>query len=704
MGISQKEAGKVKANETAQIKKKKFDESFLDIYIIGNYDKLMDLLIGERKDNISDINEERIKMTSEKNHDFQKEDNSINIETENINQNISSNKVKLDKNHKDENKDKETKNLGFINYIQNFNEHKNYINSFENYSVKNSTFNWNFHFYCNESISNKNIEKIKEKINENIEYKNKRNNVLLVFTNSLFEIYEIINIFKTINKEFHPLFLFIMKNIENEEQNNNEIAKIKNYINTNNINMFNLRNITIKNYVDLEKNTNEKIVKSYILDIYLYFINSWLYYNHFGDEFGFQEFIEKEQLNALLNDIAVEHPIKKDNEDKGSGLFNILIIGRPGVGKSTLINILSQSKRAMESKGINVTKYINKFVLKKYNISLYDSPGFEFDTDITEIKSLIEELNKQLTKKRNQIHLIFYLLNAQCGRDFYDSEIEILKVLMDNEIYTFFLLTFCPDKDFGNEVKEVVEKDLKKKFIQLDKVRGTNYFKDKIKVFPTHLLDEMNDSCQNFGLRTVLDEAYNKFKNYIIDEKNIEELQNNLTNVGKELNQEKKNKIYQILNKNNNIIYKYLGDIDNLLDYAIDESKKDIIYFSFCYSSISSLGLFGFLPIPFLQDHIKKNLLSNVSEKFRRTINKKEQEDSLRENIEKINYNDYKSKIPFINKYHQMKNWGNHFINKYSKELNDEGLNGISKYLINLIKCYNISIISLKEIGKQFNE
>ena len=704
MGISQKEAGKVKTNETAQIKKKKFDESFLDIYIIGNYDKLMDLLIGERKDNISDINEERIKMTSEKNHDFQKENNSINIETEDIKQNISSNKVKLDKNHKDENKDKETKNLGFINYIQNFNEYKNYINSFENYSVKNSTFNWNFHFYCNESISNKNIEKIKEKINENIEYKNKRNNVLLVFTNSLFEIYEIINIFKTINKEFHPLFLFIMKNIENEEQNNNEIAKIKNYINTNNINMFNLRNITIKNYVDLEKNTNEKIVKSYILDIYLYFINSWLYYNHFGDEFGFQEFIEKEQLNALLNDIAVEHPIKKDNEDKGSGLFNILIIGRPGVGKSTLINILSQSKRAMESKGINVTKYINKFVLKKYNISLYDSPGFEFDTDITEIKSLIEELNKQLTKKRNQIHLIFYLLNAQCGRDFYDSEIEILKVLMDNEIYTFFLLTFCPDKDFGNEVKEVVEKDLKKKFIQLDKVRGTNYFKEKIKVFPTHLLDEMNDSCQNFGLRTVLDEAYNKFKNYIIDEKNIEELQNNLTNVGKELNQEKKNKIYQILNKNNNIIYKYLGDIDNLLDYAIDESKKDIEHFSFCYSSISSLGLFGFLPIPFLQDHIKKNLLSNVSEKFRRTINKKEQEDSLRENIEKINYNDYKSKIPFINEYRQMKNWGNHFINKYSKELNDEGLNGISKYLINLIKCYNISIISLKEIGKQFNE
>ena len=49
--------------------------------------------------------------------------------------------------------------------------------------------------------------------------------------------------------------------------------------------MFNLRNIPIKNFVDLEKNTNENIVKSYILDIYLYLINSWLYYNNFGDDY-----------------------------------------------------------------------------------------------------------------------------------------------------------------------------------------------------------------------------------------------------------------------------------------------------------------------------------------------------------------------------------------------------------------------------------
>ena len=151
--------------------------------------------------------------------------------------------------------------------------------------------------------------------------------------------------------------------------------------------------------------------------------------------------------------------------------------------KSILMNILSESKRSMESKGINVTKYIIGFVLKKYNITLYDTPGFEFDTDIEQIKCLIEELNIQLIKKRNQIHLIFYLLNAQNGREFYDSEKEILKVLMNNEIHTFFLLTFCPNKHVGNEIKEIVEKNLKRLLLQLDKEKGLKYFNNKIQNF-----------------------------------------------------------------------------------------------------------------------------------------------------------------------------------------------------------------------------
>ena len=99
------------------------------------------------------------------------------------------------------------------------------------------------------------------------------------------------------------------------------------------------------------------------------------------------------------------------------------------------------------------------------------------------IKLLINELNEHLLKKRNQIHLIFYMLNSQVGRDFYDTEREILKLLMDNKLSIYFLITFSPDKEFGNETKEIIERDLEKIFYELEREKGLNYLEQKIKIF-----------------------------------------------------------------------------------------------------------------------------------------------------------------------------------------------------------------------------
>ena len=453
---------KKKKNNDMENYKKRINEASLNIFIIGKYNRLMDILIGNRKDNVNEINEENFLVLDSENGS----EKNANILISN-NKSEEKNQILILEDIKEQKIDnlKQNENLDFLEYLDKFIEYKSQINSKEEFTIINSNLNWTFHFYSRKEYKLKNIEDIKDKIHQNID--NIRNNLLIVFVDSISEIYEIINIFKTINKEFHPLFLFIMNNIENEIKINSLYEDIKKYVFTNQIKMFNLRNITIKNYIDITNNSDEKIVKSYILNIYLYLINAWFYYNNLGDDYAFKDFINQGGLNILLNEIINQNQIKQEDENKGEGLFNILMLGRPGVGKSTLINLISNSKRSMEGRGISVTKYIARYAIKKYNISLYDSPGFEFDNDVEKIKDLLEELNMHLAKKRNQIHLIFYLLSSQGGRDFYETEKIILKLLMDNQIQTFFLLTFCPDKEYGIQSKEVVEKNLKKIFYEL---------------------------------------------------------------------------------------------------------------------------------------------------------------------------------------------------------------------------------------------
>ena len=100
-----------------------------------------------------------------------------------------------------------------------------------------------------------------------------------------------------------------------------------------------------------------------------------------------------------------------------------------------MINIFSNSKRSLEGKGESIAKKIIKYIIKDYNICLYNSPGLELEEDIIKIKNFI--LNN-LLKIKNHIHLVFYLINSNEGRDIYENEKEILRLLMEKNIPIFF--------------------------------------------------------------------------------------------------------------------------------------------------------------------------------------------------------------------------------------------------------------------------
>ena len=87
--------------------------------------------------------------------------------------------------------------------------------------------------------------------------------------------------------------------------------------------------------------------------------------------------------------------------------FNILLIGRPGSGKSSLINkLLGKDKCYVGKGGVRFTERVSKYIMNKYPIQIYDTPGFLTPECFSRIQEFIMgKINA------NQIYFIFYVIN-----------------------------------------------------------------------------------------------------------------------------------------------------------------------------------------------------------------------------------------------------------------------------------------------------
>lgn len=126
-------------------------------------------------------------------------------------------------------------------------------------------------------------------------------------------------------------------------------------------------------------------------------------------------------------DIAEEIIQLTEKEMKNLNPVNILVLGKSGVGKSTLINTIFREKIAATGMGKPVTKHLQKVSRKDVPITIYDSKGLELSAEVQkevhkEIFSLIED-NK---KKKEKIHLAYYCIQASSSR-IEDTEIELIE-------------------------------------------------------------------------------------------------------------------------------------------------------------------------------------------------------------------------------------------------------------------------------------
>jgi uncharacterized protein (DUF697 family)/GTP-binding protein EngB required for normal cell division len=138
------------------------------------------------------------------------------------------------------------------------------------------------------------------------------------------------------------------------------------------------------------------------------------------------------------------------------GQVNIIIAGKTGVGKSTLVNAVFKGDLAETGVGKPVTQTTKEYSKEGEPVHIFDTKGFElgnYRTIISELKSEIEKRKAEGDTKK-QIHLAWFCISND-GKRVEKAEIEFINELA-TEIPVVVVLTKSVDTtlDFYNIVKE----------------------------------------------------------------------------------------------------------------------------------------------------------------------------------------------------------------------------------------------------------
>ena len=364
--------------------------------------------------------------------------------------------------------------------------------------------------------------------------------------------------------------------------------------------------------ISTSKDIQNKILPKYNTDLIISTVKS-VY-----DEFNISESIKKE----------IESNINNNQFSEKLNHFNILILGRAGIGKTTLINSILEfegtpqelltgegtSKTMGEPKGYTSEKVKG---LRLWDSQGIDKENYSIPKVVEDVKKLINEasINNDPDKF---IHCIWYCVG---GNRFEKSESESISELMniydDNTLPIVIVYTEAYDEESTEEACDEVKKVLEKK-IDKNKIKEINIIpivakKNEIKV------GNICTTIDKFGIKPLLDISIKKimqavnsacffsFKNKIKKdyEKKIENKKNEIINKNNQKVDSftSVNKISDITSLNSQIIQYYIvqkifekqinkkikSQVTNLLNdfqkFILSECNKNLPhFFSVCMS------------------------------------------------------------------------------------------------------------------------
>ena len=289
----------------------------------------------------------------------------------------------------------------------------------------------------------------------------------------------LISFFEKKSKLKRPKLLFI--------SNDKNIDFYSKYIIDNKLE-YDKRDIEILKEEELNIQLNEKL------------INYYKYYNQIGDD---------EIINSKINSNNIEINLPFT--------LNFFVTGKPGSGKSTLINLLLNEKRAKETTGKNTTNKIIKFNKRNSSLSFYDTPGFISGNDVDSTIKIIKSKVQQMDIYKEKIHGILYVLNSRLVRTIDENEIDFINFLLSYEIPIFFVLNFSSPKKKKSQI--FFKRFLEEISVIFSKICFLN------NVFQVNLKKDF-DGNEIYGIDKLMEGIYNYYLPHKLD---INLLHDNLT-------------------------------------------------------------------------------------------------------------------------------------------------------------------------------
>lgn len=179
---------------------------------------------------------------------------------------------------------------------------------------------------------------------------------------------------------------------------------------------------------------------------------------------------------------------------------NVLIIGKSGVGKSSLVNYIFGCERQVVGVGAPVTpRGIKEFIYKydeHFDIHIYDTWGLEPSAQKAEDwkKTILKEIELHDKQEISDwFNTILFCLNAKSSR-VEDFELDIMEKLLSEKNHLTIAVTHCKSKDDpdGKVLRDSIKEEMEK--------RGIDTLEDSNFVFVSNVKKKLiGGSVEQFG-------------------------------------------------------------------------------------------------------------------------------------------------------------------------------------------------------------